>query len=171
MFQQSSNLSPIPGHLADRMNTISSSILALAIACLVFELTYSAPLSQVERQIRDVDRDAKVAASSKKLLRTLRLLLERRVMEMAIDQVLATGQGKSSDWVYLPLSKVKSEGSEEEEEESDGSPMDKAKRKHFKVSEPGTGPVLNHPLSNIDAGLDRDTMIEALINELMATAK
>ena len=150
------------------MNTIiSSSILALVIACSVFELTSSAPLGQVERQIRDVDRDAQV---SDKLLRTLRLLLERRVVEMAINRGLATGQGKSSDWVYPPLSKVKSEGSQEEEKGTDGSPMDKAKRKHFEVSEPGTGPVLNHPL-DIDAGSDRDTMIEALIKELMATAK
>ena len=159
-------MSPIPGHLVDRMNTIlSSSILALVIACSVFELTSSAPLGQVERQIRDVDRDDK-------LLRTLRLLLEKRVVEMAINQGLATGQGKSSDWVYPPLmSKVKSEGSQEEEEkETDGSPMDKAKRKHFEISEPGTGPVLNHPLSIIDTGVDRDTMIEALI-KLMATAK
>ena len=159
-------MSPIPGHLVDRMNTIiiSSSILALVIACSVFELTSSAPLGQVERQIRDVDRDDK-------LLRTLRLLLEKRVVEMAINQGLATGQGKSSDWVYPPLmSKVKLEGSQEEEEETDGSPMDKAKRKHFEISEPGTGPVLNHPLSIIDTGADRDTMIEALI-KLMATAK
>ena len=161
-------MSPIPGHLVDRMNTImSSSILALVIACSVFELTSSAPLGQVERQTRDVDRDAKV---SNKLLSTLQHLLERRVVEMAINQGLATGQGKSSDWVYPPLSKVKSEGSQEEEEETDGSPMDKAKRKHFEVSEPGTGPVLNHPLNIIDAGSDRDTMIEALI-KLMATAK
>jgi hypothetical protein len=125
----------------------------------------------VERQIRDLDRDAEMTASSEKLLNTLRLLLERRAMRTVINQVLASEQGKSGEWVYPPLSKVKLEGSEEEEGD-DGSPMKKAERKHFRISEPGTGPVLNHPLSTIiDTGLDRDTVIEALINELTSTVK
>ena len=87
---------------------------------------------------------------------------------MAISQVLATEQGKNTNWIYPPLNNVKSEGSEEEE--SDESPMKKAARKHFKVSEPDTGPILNHPLKIIDTGLDKDT-IETLIKELLSTAE
>ena len=142
---------------------IVSSLLVLAITCLVFELTSSAPLGQVEDQLQ-LDKDA----ANDKLLNTLKLLLERRAIRMAINQVLATEQGKSTNWIYPPLNKIKSEGSEEEE--PDESPMKKAARKHFKISEPGTGPILNHPLKIIDTGLDRDT-IETLIDELMSTAK
>ena len=89
---------------------------------------------------------------------------------MAFNQVLVAEQGKSANWVYRPLlSKVKSEGSEGGEPD-DEYPMKKAVRKHFKVSKPGTGPILNHPLDISDTGLDRDT-IEALINELLSTDK
>ena len=144
---------------------IVSSVLALAIACLMFQLALSAPFSQVKDQLED--KDAKMTATDK-LLNTLQHLLERKAMKMALKQVLATKQGKSTNWVYPPLNKVKSEGSEEER--PDESPMQKAARKHFKISEPGTGPVLNHPLDISDTGLD-SRIVETLINELMSSAK
>ena len=147
---------------------IVSTVTALAILYLAFELTSSAPLSQVEDQ--SVRGKATEVAANDKLLNALQLLLERRAMRMAFNQVLAAEQGKSANWVYPPLiSKVKSEGSEEREPD-DESPMKKAAHKHFKISEPGTGPILNHPLDITDTGLDRDT-IDTLINELLSTDK
>ena len=139
---------------------IVSSVLALAITCSVFVLALSAPLSQV--------KDVKVTAQTDKLLNTLQRLLERKAITMALKQVLATKQGKNTNWVYPPLNKVKSESSEEEK--PDGSPMEKAARRHFEMSEPGTGPILNHPLDITDTGLDHKIM-ETLINELMSSAK
>ena len=140
-----------------RMNIVSS-VLALAILSLVLGFASSAPLSEVKDQ---VDKEAKVTAADK-LLNALQLLLEKRAMTMAINQ-LTREQGNA--WKYPPLIKVESENSNEEEP----SPMKKAAHRHFEVSEPGTGPILNHPL-NIDMGVDRKT-IESLINELMSSAK
>ena len=145
---------------------IVSSLLALAVACLVFKASSSAPPGE---QLRD--KDATGATLNDDLLRTLQHLLERKAARMLISQVLATEQGgKRANWMYPPLSKVESEDSEGEESDS-GSPMKKAARKHFEVSKPGTGPILNHPLDNSDTGLDRDTIIETLIKKLISKTK
>ena len=71
---------------------IASSVLALAITCLVFELALSAPHSQVKDQLED--EDAKVTATDK-LLNTLQLLFKgekSHAATMALKQVLATKQ-------------------------------------------------------------------------------
>ena len=97
-----------------------------------------------------------------RLLNSLQRLLEKKAMTMAINRLT---NKQSNAWKYPPLIKIETDDSEEEEP----SPMKKAAHRHFKVSEPGTGPILNHPLNN-DVGLDRKS-IETFINELMSSSK
>ena len=136
---------------------IFSTVLALAVVCLVVEFTSPAPLSRRKER----DRDAKKSVTDK-LLDKLQLLLEKRAMTMAINKVLATKEDKT--WQYPPqLIQAESNKSKGE------TPMKKAARRHFKVSEPGTGPILNLPQSH-RMGSDRETM-EILLGELMSAVK
>lgn len=130
---------------------VVSFVLTLAVSSLLIGMTSSAPL-QVGKQDRDAEAEAE---ADKKLMNALKHLLEKKAMVMGLNQL-------SSDqaWKYPP--RVDSQRREEL------SPSEKAARRHFELSEPGTGPILNHPLS-IDAGrmFDKKT-VEALVNQLLS---
>lgn len=137
-----------------------SLFMALAVFCLVIGLTSSAPL-QVMKQDRDRDV-AEVAAE--KLMNTLQLLVNKKAEALAIQQLKrhVSDQGKLGvtlpSWLNL------------RELRKYFSPMMKAARRHFHVSEPGTGPILNHPLTtNTGTKKFNKKTVLALINQLFSS--
>lgn len=110
------------------MATMLCLILALTISCSVIGTTLSAPL-RVERDLEDRFDD------------TLQLLANKKALAMVINRIAwKVSQQKSKAWKYPPPMES------EEEVEEKLSPSEKAARRHFEISEPGTGPILNHPL-------------------------
>ena len=115
--------------LHTRMTTMLHLILALTIFCSVIGTSLSAPL-----QVGPVKRDLKDRFDD-----ILQLLADKKALSMAIGNNFfgrEISQQGSKSWKYPPRM----------ETEGELSPSETAARRHFEVSEPGTGPILNHPL-------------------------
>ena len=107
-------------------------VLALTISCSVIVTTLSAPL-----QVGPVDEDFEDRFDD-----ALKLLAAKKALSMGFKRsAWEVSQQGSNSWHYPPQME-----SEDEVEESQLSPSEKAAHRHFEVSEPGTGPILNHPL-------------------------
>ena len=114
--------------------TLRIVLLSLTIACLMVEPALSVPL-----KVGPVDKDLKAAKD--RFSDVLQLLSDKKSLAMAIDFLSSkVSQQGLNTWKYPP--QIESD----KDEEKKLSPSEKAIRKHFEVSEPGTGPVLNHPL-------------------------
>ena len=123
--------------------SLVSLVLTLTISCAMIGIATSAPAKE-KREERDLE------ATTDSFLNVLRLLTDKKALAMALDQLSEVDNQGGTAWNYpLRIAEL--------------TPNEKAKRRHFKVSEPGTGPVLNHPLS----GVDSET-VRALIDQMLS---
>lgn len=134
-----------------------SFVMALAVSSLVIGMTSSAPL-RVKKE--DRNRDTKVA--EEKLMNTLQHLMGKKTEAMAINELRKAVSDQGKTWSYPPQLV-------ESQRRKHLSPMMKAAHRHFHVSEPDTGPILNHPL-DIDVGTKTsdEEAVQALINQLFS---
>ena len=141
---------------------VSFVIVQLAILISMTGTSTSAPV-QTERGKRDVN----VEAATDRLINALRLkfLMDKKSVAKAAmsDRVMEQDSGT---WKYPPLSDMETQ----EVDEDDLTPGEKAARRHFEISEPGTGPVLNHPLNNDNVKVDKKTVL-ALIDQLLTVVE
>ena len=138
------------------VQVLVSFALVLAVSFSVIGTTSSAPHHSERENRQDVD------AATKKFIKVFQLLSQKKAVAKAMSELDAKEQGSDSVWQFPP--KI-------EAEERSPSPSDKAARRHFKVSEPGTGPILNHPL-NTGTGVRMDEKdIQTLIDQLLSAVE
>ena len=128
-------------------NSLLSILFTLTISFAIIGVVISAP-AKARREKRESE------ASTESFVRALANLLNNKEAAMALSQLSSEVERQDgTTWRYPAM---------EESDRDRLSPSEKAARRHFKVSEPGTGPILNHP----EVGVDQT--LRALIKQLLS---
>ena len=133
------------------VNSLLSILFTLTVSFVIIGVVISAP-TKAKRE----ERESKAATDN--FINALRLLMNKKEAAMALSQLSSEVEDQDGTaWRYPVI---------EETDRDRLSPSERAARRHFQISEPGTGPILNHPLSS-EVGVDRQTL-KALIDQLLS---
>ena len=129
-------------------SSLLSILFTLTISFAIIGVVISAP-AKAKREKRESE------ASTDSFVRALTHLLNNKEAAMALSQLSSEVEGQDgTTWRYPAM---------KESDEDRLTPSEKAARRHFEVSEPGTGDILNHP----EVGADRQTLT-ALVEQLLS---